>query len=277
MLRLWHLITMLIAQISDTHLAGGQAKTFGIAPMAENLARCVQHINALQPPPDVVLITGDITNDGRAEEAERAARILRKLRFPFYIVPGNHDNPETLLNAFEPGACPVSSARFVNYVISGYDIKIIGLDSTWPQHPGGFISPQQANWLDAHLQAIGPEPVILFMHHPPVSFGVLETDEDGFEGAELLAEVLLRHGTVRHILAGHIHLPATTTWHGMVVGTAPSPGMRLALDLTLTQPSAFLLDDPAYQLHYWTKQNHLITHTVRIPSTAVLHPFENLT
>ncbi|RUA00252.1 MAG: phosphodiesterase, partial [Deltaproteobacteria bacterium] len=45
---------MLIVQISDTHIAAPGKKTYGIAPMAENLARCVDHINQMTPTPDVV-------------------------------------------------------------------------------------------------------------------------------------------------------------------------------------------------------------------------------
>ncbi len=55
---------MLIAQISDSHIAGEGKNTFGIAPMAENLARCIDHINKFEPTPDVVLVTGDIGNSG---------------------------------------------------------------------------------------------------------------------------------------------------------------------------------------------------------------------
>ena len=58
---------MLIAQISDSHIARWGRKTFGIAPMAENLALCIDHINQLEPKPDLVLMTGDITNEGLLE------------------------------------------------------------------------------------------------------------------------------------------------------------------------------------------------------------------
>ena len=61
---------MLIAQISDTHIAGWGKKAYGIVPTAENLARCVDHINQFDPQPDLVLVTGDITYTGLAEEAE---------------------------------------------------------------------------------------------------------------------------------------------------------------------------------------------------------------
>jgi 3',5'-cyclic AMP phosphodiesterase CpdA len=266
---------MLIAQISDLHLAGWGKKTFGIAPMAENLARCVHHINQLAPRPDLVLVTGDITNDGLLEEAERAADILAGLTPPFYVIPGNHDDRATLQAAFGKEACPSESETFVNYVIDGNDIRLLTVDSTIPGAPGGELCEARATWLDEKLSEDATSPTIVFMHHPPVKFGVIETDIDGFIGAGRLGEVIEKHPQVQRILAGHIHLPALTQWRGVVVSTAPSIGMRLSLDLTLEQPSAFILDEPSYQLHYWTPESHLITHTVRVLESEDLHPFED--
>ena len=267
---------MLIAQISDTHLAGWGKKTFGIAPMAENLARCVEHINNLNPQPDVVLVTGDISNNGLKEEYERAANILNRLHYPFYVIPGNHDDRSTLMSVFDQRACPSKSDKFLNYVIEGYDIRLITVDSTIPDAPGGEICEERATWLDERLNEAETQPTIIFMHHPPVNFGVAETDIDGFIGAERLATIVEKHANIERILCGHIHLPALVQWHGTVVSTAPSIGMRLVLDLTLELPSGFILEDPSYQLHYWSPNKHLITHTVTVRETENSYPFEDI-
>ncbi len=264
---------MLIAQISDTHIAGWGKKTFGVAPMAENLARCVEHVNALQPRPDVVLVTGDISNNGRREEMERAASILRRLQPPFYVIPGNHDDRALLVEVFGPEACPTESTRFVNYVIEGYPLRLVTVDSVVPGAAGGEICPERAAWLDARLSEDQDRPTIVFMHHPPLRFGVPETDIDGFEGREWFWQVLRRHPQVERVLAGHIHLAALAHRDGVVVSTAPSVGMRLTLDLTLQHPSEYILDDPAYQLHYWSPDRHLVTYTVYVRGEEPTYPF----
>ena len=264
---------MLIAQISDLHLAAPGHKTLGIAPMAENLARCNAHINHLSLLPDLVLVTGDLTHNGRSEEMAWAADLLSVLRPPFYVIPGNHDNRTTLLAAFGARACPAVSEAFINYVIESDDLRLIGLDSTLPDASGGEISPEQARWLDERLCEKPDQPTLLFMHHPPVKFGVIETDVDGFDGAERLAAVLEKHPQVQRILAGHIHLSSLSQWRSVVVSTAPSMGMRLFLDLTMELPSAFIPDDPGYHLHYWTPDRRLITHTVQVSVHEGLHSF----
>ena len=263
---------MLIAQLSDLHLEGWGRKTFGVVPTADYLARCIAHINQLDPRPDVVLVTGDVTNNGLPEEMAHAAAILSELTPPWYVIPGNHDDRAALLAAFGPERCPTETDAFVNYVIEGYDIRLITVDTTIPGAPGGEICEARAAWLDERLSEDEARPTALFMHHPPATFGVIETDVDGFIGADRLGDVIARHGNVVQILAGHIHLSSFTQWRGVGVSTAPSMGMRLYLDLTLRR-SAYILDAPAYHLHIWTPEQRLITHTVRVLASEPLHPF----
>lgn len=255
---------MIIAQISDIHIAGYGKKTYNIAPMAENLALSVDHINQFDPVPDVVIVTGDIAMNGLEEEVERADKILNKLQMPFYVVPGNHDERSSLWSVMGGNACPSMPDGFINFVVDDYAVRLIGIDSTVPGEPGGEICEKRAAWLDARLAEETEKPTAIFMHHPPVKCGVLETDEDGFVGVDRLAAVVEKYSNIERLICGHIHLQVNVRWHGTVVSTAPSTGMELALDLTLTRESEFLLEAPGYQLHYWTPQNDLVTHTVYV-------------
>lgn len=265
---------MLIAHISDTHIAGWNKKAYGIAPTAENLAGCVDHINQLKPEPDLVLVTGDITYSGLLEETQRAASILSQLRSPFYIIPGNHDDRSSLWSVFGGQACPAMDQGFINYVIEGYALRLIGLDSTVPGEPGGEICNIRAAWLDEQLAEAKAQPTIIFMHHPAVKCGVLETDEDGFVGADRFGDIVERYSNIKSILCGHIHLQAYVNWRGTVVGTAPSMGIPLVLDLTMEQPSQFTLDVPSYQLHYWSPEKNLVSHTITVRKTDGPYLFE---
>ncbi|WP_457646379.1 phosphodiesterase [Profundibacter sp.] len=255
---------MLIAQISDTHIAGPGLKTNGIAPMAENLARCVDAINALTMQPDLVLLSGDVTNDATRAEVLRAGEILAGLNSPLYLVPGNHDDRAVLWDVFGGGAVPARADGFVNYVVNGADLRIIALDSVAQGHSGGMFCETRAAWLRAALADGGDQPTVIFMHHPPLKCGVPETDQDGFEGADELGAIVAGYPNIQRILCGHIHLLTHARWNGTVVTTAPSMGMQLTLDLTQAHPSKFYLTDPGYLLHHWTPEKTLITHAVTV-------------
>lgn len=253
---------MLIVQISDLHIVERGQKTLGMAPMAENLIKTIDHINQMTPQPDLVLATGDITNNLTLSEAEYAAQLLNKLNCPYYVIPGNHDNREVLLQAFAGPAIPGHMDGIINYVIDDYPVRLIGVDSTLPKTVGGHMCQKRLDWLQDRLVEETTKPTIIFMHHPPIKAGVLEADFDGFGGADTLGEIVGRHTNIERIICGHIHLTTCTRWHGTIVSTAPSMGMQLGLDLTMTKPSEFTLESPGYQLHHLTKHGDLITHTV---------------
>lgn len=251
---------MLIAQISDLHIPVQGQKTYGIADMAGNLSICVEHLNLLDPVPDITLITGDITSEALIEEYAYVARILSNLEMPYYIIPGNHDNRGKLWDTFHGDPCPCESGEFIQYVIDDHALRIIMVDSTIDGESGGEICQQRAEWLDKTLAKDKNKPTLISMHHPPVKCGVIETDINGFIGDDRLGDVVEKYGNIEAILCGHIHRPAFTRWRGTVVSTAPSMGMQLVLDLNL-KTEAFVLEAPAYQLHYWTPDHNLVTHT----------------
>lgn len=264
---------MLIVQISDTHISLPGKKAYGIAPTAENLIRCVHHVNELLPKPDLVLVTGDISNTGVSKELEYAASILNQLKMPYYVIPGNHDDRSKIWNVFGGKACPSMHEGFINYVIDTEEIRFIAVDSTVPQESGGEICEIRASWLDKQLALDADKPTLIFMHHPPVKCGVIETDIDGFIGIELLANIVQKYSNIESILCGHIHTPAHTRWHGTIVSTAPSMGLQLVLDLTLKQ-DRFTLESASYQLHYWTEDKNLITHTTCLHENDGPHSFK---
>lgn len=264
---------MLIAHISDTHIAGPGQKTYGIAPMAENLARCVASINALTMAPDMVLLSGDVTNDFSHDQAMRAAKILADLNCPYYLVPGNHDDRDVLWDVFGGTACPTRADGFINYVIEGGAVRIIALDSVASGQSGGQICDTRAAWLREVLARGADQPTVIFTHHPPMKCGVPESDVDGFEGAETLGAIVASHPNIERILCGHIHLLTHARWCGTIVTTAPSMGMQLDLDLTQSSPSKFLLSDPAYLLHHWTPEGRLISHTIQLTNLAGPYDF----
>src|SRR5579871_1921232 len=87
---------VLIAQLSDLHIGVTERDT------GARTAAVVAAIAALDPPPDAVLVTGDVTQNGRASEYERARVLLAPLRMPVHVMPGNHDDPAGLRAVFPP-------------------------------------------------------------------------------------------------------------------------------------------------------------------------------
>ena len=255
---------MLIAHLSDCHIAAPGKKAYGVVATDAHLRACVEHINGLRPRPDVALVTGDITYSGSLNEAAHAREILGQLEMPFFLVPGNHDDRQTLWQVFAGGAIPERQEEALSFVVDRFPIRLIGLDSTSPGNPGGEWSRDQDTWLRAVLDQAPERPSLLFFHHPPLKFGVLETDEDGFTGADRLGDTVAGYRNILALACGHIHLQAHALWQGTVVSTALSMGLHLVLDLTLKEPSRFVPDVAGYQLHFISSENRLVSHSVML-------------
>ena len=77
---------MIVAQLSDLHFMPPGELHFGIDTAATTRA-AVGHLNALDPRPDAVVVTGDIADSGTREQYEEARGVLDRLRSPYYVVP----------------------------------------------------------------------------------------------------------------------------------------------------------------------------------------------
>lgn len=247
---------MKIVQISDLHVVA-KGKTLGRAPMAENLVEVVADINARGP--DLVLVSGDISDTGRLADVERAAAILAGLKAPYFVTPGNHDSRESLQKALPPAALPATQTAHLSYALGFPALRILALDTTDPDHPNGRICQQRLQWLEAELAA-SHKPVFIFMHHPPVKFSVAETDMPPLEGAAEMGAVIAQHGHIQRILCGHIHLFAQAFWNKCLVCSAPSIGMRLHWAPSTPTDSRYMLSPPAYLWHMPNADGDWITH-----------------
>ncbi|HHS82561.1 MAG TPA: phosphodiesterase [Devosia sp.] len=257
---------MLIAQISDIHILGPGELFRGIAPVAERLQKCVHQINTMPLRPDLVIVSGDVTDDGSPASMAHAARILSGLEMPFHVIPGNHDNRQTMLDVFAPDHCRATPEGFINYVIDGYPLRLIALDSVIEGEVWGELCPDRLNWLRAELDRQPDTPTLIFVHHPPVRTGVMPQKYDRFGGADRLRDMLDRHRNIAGLACGHIHRATHFAWGQTLVSSAPSVGIQLGLDLREEQKTGFVSTGPALLLHHWRTEGPgkclLVTHAI---------------
>ena len=180
---------MLIAQLSDPHLMPG-VRLFGRLDTAGYLERAIAHLNALEP--DAVLITGDLTNDGDAPVYAAFAAMVARLRAPFFVLTGNHDDRALIRQTFAaagylPGKGPLC------YALDRFAVRVIALDTLVPGEPCGQLGAEQLAWLDARLCEAPDKPTMVALHHPPFRTGIGHLDRSMLRDADALAAVIGRH------------------------------------------------------------------------------------
>jgi 3',5'-cyclic-AMP phosphodiesterase len=258
---------MTIVQMTDLHVVARDRLCYGRVPTNAQLVQAVAHINTLDPRPDVVIVSGDLTDHGRAHEYELLREILAELIPPVFVVPGNHDRRDVLLKAFAgENYMPPPDAPFVNYVVERFPLRLIGLDTTVPEHDYGMICEERLRWLDHTLDARPDSPTLIFMHHPPFRTGVQWMDATGLHGSRMMEQVLLRHRQVVRIACGHIHRPIHVAWAGTIASTSPSTCHQVPLNLTGRGGLEYTTEPRAVQVHIWDDSYGLISHLSYVPA-----------
>ena len=198
---------MIVAQISDTHLALDGADS---DRRIRDFALTITDINALDPTPDVIVHTGDIVHNGRPEEYAQAVAILEKARAPVYVLAGNKDDRANLRAAFSARGYLTPDSDCIDYAIDDYPVRLIALDTLSSTSNRGDFSSEQVRRLIGFIDAETEKPIAVFTHHPPFEVTV-GPDRLHFEKAETMSRlrrVLQHSGRVIAVFSGHVHRAA---------------------------------------------------------------------
>ena len=258
---------MIIAQISDTHIA---LDTPDADQRLGEFECTIADINALDPAPDVIFHTGDIVHNGRQDEYAEAVRVLAKARAPVYVIPGNKDDRANLRAAFSPRGYLKSGLDFIDYVVEDYPVRLIAVDTLNTRSNKGAFCPEQAKRLINLIDAETTKPIAAFTHHPPFDVQV-GPDPLNFEKPEMMArlrQTLQHSGRVVAVISGHVH--RGTAGH---IGSIPATVMpSIATTLRKGEYPAHMKTRPVYQIHRFDPAWGFATETRIVdtgPSAAV--------
>lgn len=257
---------MLIAHLSDCHIGMDALSNGCHIDAAHGFNRAIRHILALVPRPDLVVMTGDLCDQGHAGDYHVIAEGIAALSacaIPAYAIIGNHDiegNARPVLGAALP-ANVAAGDNHCSYQRQVGPLHLIALDTVVPNQDHGALDRTRLAWLKTALDALARQPVLLIMHHPPVVTGIAPMDACGLlEGGSELADLIAGHGDVVGILCGHVHRSISADFAGAPVRIAPSTAYQVELNLRPESPLRGILEPPAIALHCWSAQNGLVSH-----------------
>jgi 3',5'-cyclic AMP phosphodiesterase CpdA len=257
---------MIIAQITDTHVLPEGRKLGDLIDTNAQLEAAVCQLNGLSTRADVVLVTGDLTEDGEGESYAALRARLASLDSPFYLIPGNHDRRHAMVEAF-PDHAYLPREGFLQYAIEDHAVRLVALDTLVEGRDEGTLCQERLAWLDAVLAERPERPVLIFMHHPPLESGIWWMDAMGLAGTRGLRAVLSGHPHVRLIVCGHVHRPFHSMLGGVPVAVAPSVAWQVHLDLVPESRPHAALEPGAAFLHVW-KDDAFVTHTIYVMPDA---------
>jgi len=185
-----------LVQISDCHVSADSAAIYrGIDPRA-NFETLLQTVAAWRP--QLLLVTGDLAEDGSQAAYRYLAGHLGRLGVPVLTLPGNHDLPEGQAEVF--GHCPVRDPLV--HDAGGW--RLILLNSVAEGQVPGKLSTRMLDGLEKALDA-SARPTAVFLHHPPLPVGSPWIDKYPLLEPERLWAVLDKRDAVRFVAWGHVH------------------------------------------------------------------------
>jgi len=235
---------MIIAQISDTHIALDSPDA---DQRIRDFERTIADINTLDPAPDVIVHTGDIVHNGRQDEYAEAAAILTAARVPVYVMAGNKDDRANLRAAFSASGYLAPDSTFIDYAVEDYPVRLIALDTlNAGSNKGDFCAERSTRLIDL-IDADTRRPIAVFTHHPPFEV-MVGPDRLHFETPEAMSRLrrTLQHsGRVAAVFSGHVHRAAEGH-----VGSIPATVMQcIATPLRRGDYPAHMKTRPVYQIH----------------------------
>jgi 3',5'-cyclic AMP phosphodiesterase CpdA len=179
-----------IAHISDPHV--------GSPYFVPNLMnRVIVEVNELHP--DVVVCTGDLTNEGYRQEYKNWVAYAERIEAPIWTVPGNHDARNVGYLHFEDLIGP----RHWTTDVKG--VRIVGADSSEPDLNEGQIGRERYPWIREQL-AVEADLKIFALHHHLIPVPGTGRERSTVMDAGDLLEVLITSGC-NVVLSGHKHVP----------------------------------------------------------------------
>lgn len=188
-----------VAHLSDLH--------FGTEDV--HIAEAVRR-DVTEARPDLVVVSGDLTQRARRSQFRASAEYLATLPGPQLIVPGNHDIP--LYNVWRRFRHPLTNYReFIgtdmNPVYRDAEMLVMGLNTarsaTWIN---GRISMHQINLMEETLRTAGPGVFkVVVTHHPFIPPPGEAGTGIALVGRAVHALEVIDRGGVDLLLAGHLH------------------------------------------------------------------------
>ncbi len=210
-----------LVQLTDCHLSGESGGRLLGMDTDHSLQAVIDQLRRDDRQPDLVMVTGDLADEGAAAAYQRLRARVAELCPRQFWLPGNHDDRAAMLAAGE-GLLP--------FALQAQNWQIIMLDSQIPGEIGGELGQVELAALDAALARAeqAGRYTLVCLHHHPVAVGCAWLDEQRVVDADALFDILGRYSGVKGLIWGHIHQVVEREWRGIRLLSSPSTCVQFA-------------------------------------------------
>jgi Icc protein len=227
-----------IVQISDIHLfLDKNMELLGVKTL-QSFTELIQLIKSDPAPPDMIILSGDLSQDRTEESYRYVAEVFKPFSAPVYCIPGNHDDADIMKRVYPYET--VSDLR--NIVLDHWNIVL--LNSQKRGAVEGYMDHGEFEFLKKSLTQHPDLPAIIMFHHHPVLVGSKWLDKLGLTNANEFWEIIANYPQVHTIFFGHVHQQIEGKKNGIPYYSVPSTCIQFK-----KHSDEFALDEvgPAYR------------------------------
>lgn len=190
-----------VLQITDTHLGLEPSTPLLSMDTDDSLLAVLGLAAKVLPEPDLLLATGDLSDQGALDAYFRLRDYTRSVCQHQFWLLGNHDHAETLRKAAD------SNKNLIRNDIRVGAWQIVMLNSQIPGQVGGRLGPRQLALLEEALQVSADAGLysLVCLHHQPEPVGSAWIDAQAVLDADELFAVIEQFDHVKGMLWGHVH------------------------------------------------------------------------
>ncbi len=205
-----------LIQLTDSHIFANKEDCLLGLNTRESFEAICERIALEEWRPDVMLATGDLSQDATVESYEYLAKSFKAMDIPTFWIPGNHDNPVTMAK------CLTNNKVFAAKQILLGQWQIILLDSSVKGKVHGFLAEDQLSFLEKCLKANPNKHCLISLHHQPLDIGSKWLDQIGLRNKDEFTAMIKNHPQVKAVIWGHIHQETEQMIDGVLWIATPS-------------------------------------------------------
>ena len=207
--------SVLLVQLSDSHLFAEAHGTLLGMNTRDSLQRVVERVLAEQTSVDLLIATGDLSQDGTQASYQQFRQISEQIAAPARWLPGNHDEAREM-------AAAAQHSDLLEPVADLGAWRITLLDSAVPGSVPGYLADEQLQLLVQALSEAPERHHLICFHHHPVPIGCTWMEPIGLRNPDALFAVIERFPQARAILWGHVHQAFDQSRNGVRLLASPS-------------------------------------------------------
>jgi 3',5'-cyclic AMP phosphodiesterase CpdA len=254
---------MRIVHISDFHLPSKPDKQVNGTFPYENLKKALGEIKRQNPRPDLVVLGGDLFEEGEKADYRAVFELFDELQLPVHTALGNHDHFPMLKKTGR--AQENAAAGYYSFDQAGQHFVI--LNSAGTGKPHGRLEEEQLLWLNADLHEHRFKPVLIFVHHPPFDIGIPWLDKIRLLNAESFWEIIPPFASnILGVFVSHVHIAVACRYRHILLASTPGVCWQYAGGADAAK-AALSDEPPGFNLIDVTK-SQLSVRTVRFTAAS---------